>query len=120
MKSVNQIYTVGPSGNVRVSPGRVAELSLVCAALKEAVGEDASWTLWQYRIGGTPHVALDVEGKSGAINWTIIVNENCKLPTTNEICLGREPLAEVFDSVDAFYLAEALIAPFRASASSVR
>jgi hypothetical protein len=116
----NQIYSVGSSGRVHVSPKRTDELLLICAALKRAVGKDTSWKLWQYRIGSTPHVALDIEGTAGLVSWTIIVNGNLRLSTEDQICRGREPVSEVYDSVDAFYFVEDLLKPFRSTSSSIR
>ncbi|MGZ3239048.1 MAG: hypothetical protein ACXWJK_01500 [Burkholderiaceae bacterium] len=58
----NQIYIVGSNGSVQISRDRISELLILRAALKQAVGENASWNLWEYRMANIPHIALDIEG----------------------------------------------------------
>lgn len=113
----NQIYLVGSSGHVSVSPERTGELFLLCAALKRAVGENATWKLWQYRVGSTAHVALDIEGAAGLVSWTIIANGSLRLSTEDQICRSRDPVSEVYDTVDAFYFVEDLLKPFQSTSS---
>lgn len=114
----NQIYSVGSSGTVQVSAKRTMELLDMSIALRRAVGENATWNLWQYRVGETPHVALDIDGTAGLVSWTIIINGNLKLSTEDQICRSRDPVSEVYDAVDAFYLVKALLEPFHSASSS--
>ena len=113
------IFSIGPTGQLSMSPLWIDSVSEFCAAVKRIVGKNPAVNLWPYRCSSL-FVAFDIKGEDGEVALTMIDSDYSKFPPPpepEERCWTCE--CEMVDAVDAFYLAIHILKSLHLSPTSI-
>ena len=93
------------------------KVTQLCHLANQSVGPKPTASLMPYRYSCTNYFALDIHGKDGDFNITMIESDKTKIEFAEEDIIfgGHQQLTDdiyVVDMIDAFYLAKKILDSF--------
>lgn len=98
------LFDAPPQGNPRISQRHHTQLMELCHHFRQRVVGKATFTYSPHRVAGHNCLAVQVVGKSGAINLLLTVTGSLHWPAQDDYEHGLRWYINVPDVVDATYL----------------
>ncbi|EBX6016481.1 hypothetical protein EVG59_06895 [Salmonella enterica subsp. enterica serovar Dortmund] len=104
ISSTGVLFDAPPQGNPRISQHHHAQLAELCRQIRERVGDKAILTYSPHRVAGHNCLAVQVEGKAGAVNLLLTVTGSLRWPVAEDYEHGVRWYINVPDAVDVIFL----------------